>query len=123
MLLEQYITQIPIAFSYQLLAHLSSLLKIHEETAASETAGYLFQGGDRKSGLPESSHFLLTAALESLSLPLPPPATPPTHSCTLGPNINTSLNEAPCCRERNPTVLDLNPYAALYKPAVLGQVT
>lgn len=52
MLLEQYITQIPIAFSYQLLAHLSSLLKIHEETAASETAGCLYQGGDREVWAP-----------------------------------------------------------------------
>lgn len=37
---------IPFAFSYQFLVHLSSLLKIHEETAASKAAGCLFQGGE-----------------------------------------------------------------------------
>lgn len=46
--LEQCITQISFAFSYQILVHSSSLLKIHEETSASETAGCLFQGSEEE---------------------------------------------------------------------------
>lgn len=68
-------TQIPFAFSYQCFIHSSSLLKIHEETAALVTAGYRFHRGEKGGEGGKVTQDSLNSLGEALSVP------PPTAPC------------------------------------------